>query len=85
MSGDQRQIARSVKPFFSTLYILFCYCGQSKWVFSLLLSLPSRHMQMLKSQSEEDAVSLDSLINDKQQFLGKAVQNYILCLKTGVR
>ena len=42
-------------------------------------------MQMLKSQSEEDAVSLDSLINDKQQFLSKAVQNYILCLKTGVR
>eukprot|EP00731_Ephydatia_muelleri_P031937 Em0023g444a len=43
----------------------------------------ARHMQMLKSQSEEDAVSLDSLINDKQQFLGKAVQNYILCLRTG--
>ena len=45
--------------------------------------LIARHMQMLKSQSEEDAVSLDSLINDKQQFLSKAVQNYILCLKTG--
>ena len=39
---------------------------------------------MLKSQSEEDAVSLDSLTNDKQQFLHKAIQNYILCLKTGV-
>ena len=41
-------------------------------------------MQMLKSQSEEDAVSLDCLTHDKLQFLAKAAENYIRCLRTGV-
>ena len=33
---------------------------------------------------KEDEITMSNLQQDKQQFLEKALKNYLLCLKTGV-
>ena len=42
-------------------------------------------MRALKVHSEEDENTVKSLLEDKCSFLKKALENYILCLKAGVR
>ena len=46
---------------------------------------PCRHVRTLQAQSTEDEIVMLSLLEDKQRFLEKALKNYILCLRTGVR
>ena len=50
----------------------------------MYVTSPPRHVRTLLAQSEEDEMALSSLLEDKQQFLKKALKNYILCLRTGV-
>lgn len=44
-----------------------------------------RQIHNLKKQLEEDENTLVSLKEDMNSFLNKALHNYILCLKAGVR
>ena len=44
-----------------------------------------RHVRTLKTQSKMDELALANLLEEKQLFLKKALKNYILCLRTGVR
>ena len=49
------------------------------------IQVPSgRHLRTLAAQIEEDQVAMTGLIEDKKQFLEKALHNYIHCLRTGV-
>lgn len=45
----------------------------------------NRHYRTLVAQSEEDEIAVQSMLKDKHLFLCKALQNYMLCLRTGVR
>lgn len=44
----------------------------------------SRHYRTLLAQSSEDEIAIQSLEREKENFLSKALKNYILCLRTGV-
>ena len=51
----------------------------------LPLSIPVyRHFRTLAAQIEEDEIAMTGLVEDRQQFLEKALHNYIHCLRTGV-
>ncbi len=39
---------------------------------------------MLQAHSSEDEIAMGNLLGEKQDFLEKALHNYILCLKAGV-
>ena len=45
---------------------------------------PPRLLHILKAQSQEDELFVQMLQADKEHFLKKALQNYLLCLRTGV-
>lgn len=49
------------------------------------MCLSFRHVRTLKTQSKIDESALANLLEEKQLFLKKALKNYILCLRTGVR
>lgn len=44
----------------------------------------NKHYRTLLAQSGEDEVAMLSLEKDKDSFLCKALENYILCLRAGV-
>ena len=44
----------------------------------------NRHYKMLLAQSKEDEITIQSMEEDKEMFLCKALKNYMLCLRTGV-
>ena len=39
----------------------------------------------MQSQSKEDELALTNLLAEKHLFLQKALRNYMLCLRAGVR
>ncbi len=45
---------------------------------------PCRHVRTLQAHSKEDEIVMANLRGEKQDFLIKAILNYILCLKAGV-
>ena len=44
----------------------------------------NRHYRTLVAQSGEDEIAMTSLLTDKDSFLCKALENYMLCLRAGV-
>ena len=50
----------------------------------MCLCVTVRHFRTLSAQNEEDEIAMANLLSDKQQFLEKALKNYILCLQHGV-
>ena len=44
-----------------------------------------RNVRTMQTQSREDESALSNLLAEKQLFLERALKNYILCLRTGVR
>ncbi len=41
-------------------------------------------ISVLQAHSNEDEIAVGNLLGEKQDFLEKALHNYILCLKAGV-
>ena len=60
-----------------------CVCGLRLQV--AIGVILCRHVRALQAHSKEDEIVVDNLLGEKQDFLEKALLNYILCLKAGVR